>query len=455
MTATATRRQSITDRYMAEFANSRKSYEQAKKLFPSGVTHDLRYLEPFPPYVERAKGSHKWDIDDHELIDYWAGHGSLLLGHCPNDVVAAVRDQVGKSTHPGACHELEIEWAEWIRKLMPSIEKVRFTASGTEATMMAARIVRAATGRPKILKFTGHFHGWNDSMMPGAYQPYDGVVPPGIPCSIADNTVVIDPNDPDKVEQVLRSDSDIGGIILEPTGGHWGIVPVRGPFLRALRELCDKYQRILIFDEVITGFRVSPGGAQEHYRVRPDLTSLAKIVAGGLPGGCLGGRADLMDQIALRPGQPKLRHPGTYNANPLSAVAGIAALKQVATGEPSRMANESAAKLKSQLNKMFAERDFNWVCYGDLSMLHLLPDYDGPRPAEDDFIPYDGCLEKLEGIKNPTRTQVFRQAMLLNGVDVSGFGMFLSTCHTDDDLLATVNAVETSIEALRQDGLEY
>src|SRR5437763_11637532 len=175
--ATATR--SLTERYQATFPNSRKLFEQGKSLFPGGVTHDLRYLEPFPVYVDRAQGAHKWDADGHRLIDYWSGHGALLLGHSHPEVVEAVQRQMGRATHPGACHELEIEWGRWVRRLVPSAERLRFTASGTEATQMAVRLARIVTGRPRLLKFAGHFHGWGDAVLPGSDPPYDGGTVPG------------------------------------------------------------------------------------------------------------------------------------------------------------------------------------------------------------------------------------------------------------------------------------
>src|SRR5229473_2282552 len=168
-------------RYEVEFASSRRLHLQAKQLFPNGVTHDLRYLEPFPVYVERAQGSHKWDVDGHRLIDYWSGHGALLLGHSHPAVVEAVQGQVAQATHPGACHELEIEWGHCVQRLVPSAEKVRFVSSGTEATLMALRLARIFTGRPKVLKFAGHFHGWHDFVIPGADPPYDGAAVPGVP----------------------------------------------------------------------------------------------------------------------------------------------------------------------------------------------------------------------------------------------------------------------------------
>jgi glutamate-1-semialdehyde 2,1-aminomutase len=447
MTATLTR-PSVTDRYIAAFPKSRKLYEQAKAVFPDGVTHELRALEPFPVYIDRAKGSHKWSVDGQELVDFFSGHGSLLLGHCPDDVVAAVQKQMARGTHLGACHELEIEWGQLVQKIVPSAEMVRFTASGTEATLMALRLVRIATGKPKVLKFMGHFHGWHDVVMPGAYQPYDGSPVPGVPDGISQNTVVIQPNDLNRVEEALKNDPQIGCVILEPTGGHWGVVPIRGAFLQGLRELTTKYDRVLIFDEVITGFRVAAGGAQQAYGIKPDMTTLAKILAGGLPGGCVAGRADLLASMGKRPGKPKMNHPGTFNANPLSAAAGIVTLKRVATGEPCEKANRTAQTLKKKLNEMFAERDLPWVAYGDFSLLHLLPNYRGPRPTTDDFIPLQGTVEQLDGPKDAKLIATFRQAMLLNGVDIAGRGMFLTAEHTAADVETTVAAVAAATEAV-------
>src|SRR5436189_127239 len=222
MTATLTR-PSLAERYAAAFPKSRALYERAKAVFPGGVTHDLRLLDPFPVYVDRAKGAHKWTVDGPELIDY----------------------------------------------------------------------------------FHGHFHGWHDYAVPAADHPYDGTPVPGVPDPVAAHTVVVPPNDLGRVEDALKADPQIGCVILEPTGGHWGLVPVRGAFLRGLRELTTKYDRVLIFDEVITGFRVSPGGAQAHYGVTPDMTTLATILAGGLPAGCVAGRADLLAAIERRPGKPR------------------------------------------------------------------------------------------------------------------------------------------------------
>ena len=449
---------SMIDRYTARFAGSQRRYLEAKNVFPDGVTHDLRFMTPFPIYIDRQRGSRKWDVDGHEFIDYWSGHGSMLLGHSQPDVVAAVRKQMEKSTHAGGCHEGEIEWGKLVQRLVPSTEKVRFVGSGTEATLMAVRLARMFTGRPKLLKFVGHFHGWHDAVMPAAYTPFDSSSVPGVPRDFTMNTVVIAPNNLELLERTLAADSSIGAVILEPTGGHWGAVPIRGPFLHALRDLTTKHGQLLIFDEVITGFRVAPGGAQEFYGIKPDMTTLAKIVAGGLPGGCLAGRADVLDQIATRSGKPKMRHPGTYNANPLSAAAGIETLKKVATGEPGRTANSIGRLLRNRLNEMFTQQGWPWIAYIDFSMFRMLPNYHGPRPNNastdnDGLIPYDGDIDKLENSRDASIPLAFRRGMLLNGVDIPGLGGWLMATHTEADVEQTVHAVSATLDTLKEEGI--
>lgn len=449
---------SLVDRYTATFSKSRAMFEQARNLFPCGVTHDTRMMEPFPVYVERAKGSKKWSVEGHELIDYFVGHGALLLGHSPDDVVSAVQDQMAKGTHYGACHELEIAWGEKVRELIPSAERVRFTSSGTEATLMALRVCRLETGKPKFLKFRGHFHGWHDYVTVSSDPPYEAAGVAGVPEQVSGCCVAVPPNDLNLVEEALKRDDQIGAVILEPTGGHWGTVPIRGEFLHGLRELTSRLGRVLIFDEVITGFRVSPGGAQRHYGVTPDLTTLAKILAGGLPGGCLAGRADLLANLEPRPGKVKMKHPGTYNANPLSAAAGVVALSRVGTGEPSRRANEASRRLRNGLNAMFAANNWPWIAYGDFSTVRVLPDYHGERPqaeaeGEFGFVPYDGDVNQLDGPKNGKLVQGLRQGMLLNGVDWWSLGGLTSCEHTDADVDQTVVAMERAVAALRAEGL--
>jgi glutamate-1-semialdehyde 2,1-aminomutase len=450
--------QTLAARYTSEFAGSKRRFEAARDLFPCGVTHDARMMDPFPVYVTHASGAHKWDVDGHKLTDYFVGHGSHILGHCPPDVVSAVQQQMARGTHYGSCHDLEIEWGELVRKLVPSAERVRFTGSGTEATLMALRLSRLYTGRPKFLKFHGHFHGWHDYVTVSADYPYDAPGVPGVPDDVSRYCVAIPPNDLDRVEAALKADADIGAVILEPTGGHWGAVPIRGAFLKGLRELCTRYNRVLIFDEVITGFRVAPGGAQAFYGVTPDLTSMAKILAGGLPGGCCAGRADILAFIEPRPGKPKMKHPGTYNANPLSASAGIATLKRIATGAPCDAANAAAVRLRNKLNALFEAREWPWVAYGDFSMVRVVPGYAGERPStsaglNDGLIPFGNDVNKLDGPKNMKQFYGLRQAMLLGGVDWWGFAGMTSCEHTDAVIDHTIGAFEQALEMLGAEGL--
>lgn len=457
MSATATQ-PSLAERYTAAFPNSKARAEHARTVFPAGVTHDVRMMDPFPISVERAKGSKKWDVDGHEIIDYFVGHGALLLGHSPDNVVAAVQKQMEKGTHYGSCHDLEIGWGERVQKLVPCAERVRFTSSGTEATLMALRLCRIATGKPKFLKFLGHFHGWHDYVAIAADAPYDGATVPGVPDAVSDVCVTLPPNDLNTVETTLKNDPAIGCVILEPTGGHWGTVPIRGDFLHGLRDICTRLNRVLIFDEVITGFRVAPGGAQQFYGVTPDLTSLAKILAGGLPGGCLAGREEIMSYLEPRPGRVKMKHPGTYNGNPLSAAAGIVTLDRVATGEPTRAVNASARQLRNGLNAMFAANNWPWVAYGDFSMIKVLPNYHGERPnpnagINDGLIPLGGDLNALDGPGNARLATALRQGMLLNGVDWWKLAGMTSCEHTDADIAKTITAMENAVGAIISEGI--
>lgn len=453
MPALATAR--LADLFQEKYSQSAVLACRARNIFPSGVTHDGRYLEPFPVFIDHASGSKKYSVEGHAIIDYWMGHGALILGHSHPAVVDAVVKQMPRGTHYSANHELEIEWAERIAKLVPSAERVRFTNSGTEATLMALRICRLITGRKKIVKFIGHFHGWHDFLIPASAAPYDSGdwSMPGITDGVLDDMVAIPPNDLAVVEKTLIEQQP-ACLIVEATGAHWGTVPIGGEFLKGLRELTKKHGVIFIMDEVITGFRVAPGGSQGHYGIVPDLTTLAKIVAGGLPGGALAGQADLMEAIAFdnRYGK-KMKHPGTYNGNPLSAAAGCAALDLVADGTPCRKANDVAAKLRQRLNALFAEKQTNLVAYGEFSGVRILPGYDGPRPTSDRFIPYDNNYLKLD-IEPPRKlTHAFRTALLCGGVDWFNWGGMTSAAHTDDDVEQTVAAFDQAIDLLRGESL--
>lgn len=438
------------------FPKSAKLAERGRDIFPSGVTHDGRYLSPFPIYVERAKGSRKTTVEGKELIDYWMGHGAMLLGHSHPALIEAVQNQIAKGTHYGACHEAELVWGEWVKRLVPSAEKVRFTSSGTEATLMALRIARLVSGKSKVLKFAGHFHGWHDQLIPGASPPHDGsgrYATPGVTDSVLGDLVVVPPNDLNAVAEAIDV-HDPACVIVESTGGRWGVAPLDDGFLTGLRELTAAKNVIYIVDEVISGFRVHPGGVQGQLGFKADLTTLAKVLAGGLPGGCVAGRADLMEAIAFNnPLGKKMKHPGTFNANPLSAVAGAAALEIVSTGEPCEKATLAAVNLREKLNELFVREGVSWAAYGVESLTKIHPEYDGPPPQGGHFRPFENQFAKLDREFDLQLQYAFRCALAVGGVDWMGWGGMTSAAHTEADIDQTVTAFADAIKLLRADGL--
>jgi glutamate-1-semialdehyde 2,1-aminomutase len=429
---------------------------RAAGLFPSGVTHDGRYLEPYGIYALRAAGPYKWDVDGNRYVDYYGGHGALLLGHNHPAVGAAVAEALGQGTHFGASHPLEVRWAEAIRRLMPSAERVRFTASGTEATLMAVRLARAFTGRRKIVRFKTHFHGWHDHMTSGFTTHFDGSPTPGVLPEVAANVVLLEPNDADALRDLLAADDDVAAALIEPTGGSFGMTPLAPGFLAALREQTLAKGVLLVFDEVITGFRVAPGGAQAHFGITPDLTTLAKIVAGGLPGGAVAGRAEVLERLdfaaAVERGLEKIQHPGTFNANPLSAAAGTAALEVIRTSDACARANAAGAALRERLNEVLEALDVAWAAYGTFSGLHLFtnPNRRALRPSE--FDPFAVPYPELK-TRQGNLTHRLRLAMLVQGVDFNNWpGAMLSAALSEGDLADTVDAFRAALRMLKREG---
>ncbi len=448
----------IEQEYIEKHPASRARYERALKDFPSGVTHDVRYLKPFPIYIERAAGSKKWDLDGHELIDYTMGHGALLLGHAHPQVIEAVAAQVRRGTHYGAGHDLELEWAERIRELKPSCERVKFTASGTEATLMAMRLARAYTGREKILKFAGHFHGWHDYAIPGERLPFDQRESPGIPKAVFDTVVVAPVNDLEFVDRRL-AEGDIAAVILEPSGASWASIPLPEGFLQRLREITRRHDTLLIFDEVITGFRWSPGGVQRLVGVTPDLTTMAKIVAGGLPGGALGGRTDIMSLLEFRDdpewnARRRVSHPGTFNANPLSAAAGCACLQLVADPGVQQHADAMAARLRRGFNQVLVQQGVPGFVWGESSVFHVALGYTcSNQRGEDIRVPEGVAPEVLKAGMSPRLGLALQQAMINEGVDLFHGGGLLSVAHTPEDIDRTIEAFDRSVRRMRDEGL--
>ena len=331
----------MTARPIASAPDTDELRARAHRVLPGGSTHVARTYDPVL-YVDRSQGSRKWLVDGRELIDYTMGHGALLLGHAHPAVVGAVQSQVARGTHYGAAHPLEVTWAELIASLVPSVDEVRFTSSGTEANMLALRIARAATGRDVIVKLHDHFHGWADTVSVDLDAGGVPTAAPGVPHSIASDTRVVRADDPAAIAAALE-DRRAAAVILEPSGAHYGRVPLDPGTVASIRDACNATGTLLVFDEVVTGFRVAPGGMQQAIGVRPDLTSFGKVMAGGLPGGAVGGRRELMELLTSA-----IEHPGTYNANPLSAAAGVTTLRIVADGGPQRTADGYARTLEGE-----------------------------------------------------------------------------------------------------------
>lgn len=428
------------------------------RLFPDGVTHDMRALTPFPLYVTHAAGSRKYDADGHEIIDYVMGHGSLLLGHQYPDVVAAVSAQAQRGTHFGASHEHEIRWGELVQQLVPSAERLRFTSSGTEATMMALRLARAHTGREKVLRLRDHFHGWNDSVTGQPAREETVPVAAGLPRGALDASIVIPQNDIEALERTIGDEGHtIAAMIFEGTGAHWSYDPIDVDYVRRARELTAARDIVFIIDEVITGFRVTPGGAQAAYGITPDMTTMAKILGGGLPGGAVAGRADIIDQIAIGDGQhrdpsaTRIEHPGTYNANPLSAAAGAACLAAIADGTHQHRAADTAATIARGLNEVLRDQSVVGAVYGQSSMLHIALGMEQQPPEG-----YSWGWRALPApppYVAPQLALALRRGMLNEGVDLMGGGLMVSSAHTPDDVARTMEAFRATLQACKAEGL--
>jgi glutamate-1-semialdehyde 2,1-aminomutase len=429
----------IVEEYRATHPTSAALADRARQAIPGGITHDIRYLQPFGTYVARSLGSRKWDVDGHEYVDYWMGHGALFMGHCHPAVVQAVQEQVARVTHVGGSHELEIRWAELVNALVPSGERTRFTMSGTEATHLALRVARAYTGRSKVVKLSGHFHGWHDAVTVGVNPPYDTPISAGVPAGTLEHTVVCPPNDIKAVEVVFEA-GDVAAIILEPAGGQSGTTPTMPGYLHELRARTREHGVVLIFDEVITGFRYAPGGAQQYFGVTPDLTTLAKIVAGGLPGGALTGQADIMAMLAHRGDGEwdrtrRVAHAGTFNANPVSAAAGIATLQLVSDASLQARANKLGDGLRQGLNDALRRAGAPGEVYGESSIFHV--SFDGRPGLAGPDRPKKGALYHL-----------LRCALLNNGVDCSPNHGWISAVHTEEDIERTLTAYERAFRAM-------
>jgi len=417
------------------FERSNEEYEKACRYIPGGVNSPARSfpsVEQDPLFIERGDGSKVVDVDGNEYIDFINSWGPMLFGHCHEDVKESVLDVLEKGTSFGAPTKVETEMAKKVVEMVPSIDRVRMVNSGTEATMTAIRLARGYTGRDKIVKFSGHYHGHGDSFLikAGSGQATFGLPDsPGVPEKLAKLTVSVPYNDEERVEEVFREEGDeIAAVILEPVAANMGVVPPVDGFLSFLRDITEEYGSLLMFDEVITGFRLGPGGAQEYYGVEPDLTCLGKIIGGGLPVGAFGGKDEVMDEIAPC---GDVYQAGTLSGNPLAMAAGLEMMKLIQKDNIYEKLEEKSDYFAEGLKEIITETDIPITLNRVGSMLSTFF-------TDEDVMDY----ESADSSDTDLYGEYF-QGMLKKGIYLSPSQfetMFLSTAHSRDDLNKTINA---------------
>jgi len=419
-------------------------FARAQQVIPGGVNSPVRAFRAVgraPLFIRDAAGANLTDADGNRYIDYVGSWGPMILGHAHPTVIAAVREAAIRGTSYGAPTDLEIELASEIISAFPSIERVRLTSSGTEAAMSAIRLARGFTGRDRIVKFEGCYHGHSDGLLVKAGSGLATFGTPdsaGVPADFAKNTIVVPFNDVDSLRRTLEEKgSEIAGIIIEPVAGNMGCVPPKPGYLNAVRELASSFGSLLIFDEVITGFRVAYGGAQELYGIKADLTCLGKIIGGGLPVGAFGGRADVMDYLApLGP----VYQAGTLSGNPLAVSAGLAILKLLKELKPYRELDRRSARLEQGLRNAASEAGIPAVVNRVGSMLTGFFTKDSVS---------DWSTAKLSDTELYSR---FFRNMLESGVYLAPSQFecaFVSMAHDEEHIEKTIEAAKLSMTALK------
>lgn len=429
-------------------SRSEELFADAQTVIPGGVNSPVRAFKGVggkPIFFKKARGAHLYDVDGREYIDYIGSWGPMILGHNHPDVIAAVRDQALAGLSFGAPTELETRLAKRVREMVPSMELLRMVNSGTEATMSAIRLARGFTGRDRIVKFEGCYHGHSDSLLvkAGSGALTLGVPnSPGVPAVLAEKTITLAYNNLAEVEETFKLvGHDIACIIIEPVAGNMNCVPPVPGFLEGLRKLCDEYDTILIFDEVMTGFRVALGGAQAYYGVKPDLTTLGKIIGGGLPVGAFGGRRDIMEHLApLGP----VYQAGTLSGNPLAMAAGLATLENLSTHGFHKALTEKTAALLTGLREKAEAAGIPFTTSQAGGMFGLF--FTDPHSVGDTIDSFTKVMSC-----NTDRYAKFFHGMLDNGVYLAPSAFeagFISIAHGQAELDATLKAAEKAFALL-------
>lgn len=425
---------------------SRELFERSKRVFPGGVTYAIRYFAPYPIFISRAKGSKVWDVDGNEYIDLWMGHGTHIMGHSPDFVIKAVNEISDQGTHFGYENSYALEYAEFLTKTLPNIEMIRFSMSGTESNMYAIRLARAYTKRRYVVKFEGGWHGGLDQLHIGVSPPYNDPETLGLPEDFVKYTLVARYNSIDDVERFLRT-HDVAAVVIEPVLGAGGCIEAKREFLRELRRLTEYHGSLLIFDEVITGFRLAYGGGQEYYNVKADLVVYGKIIGGGYPGaGAFGGRADVMeylDHIKRPRSRERSGHGGTFVGNPIVSVAGHTLLRHLyAHRELYERFNNSWDYARAKIDKICEES--NRVCWttgiGNMLGIHFTKTR-----------PWDHRTAKLERINEdlPRALHIYMRNRGVLYMTEEMTHILPSMVHTREEIEYIVESFAQFVEQLR------
>ncbi|MDG1203759.1 MAG: glutamate-1-semialdehyde 2,1-aminomutase [Pseudomonadales bacterium] len=419
-------------------------FTAAKKVLPGGVNSPVRAFQRVgghPVFFNKSSGSHLFDVDGKSYIDYIGSWGPMIVGHSHPTVIEKIQTAVGEGLGFGAPTEIETILAEEVIKLMPSIEMVRMVSSGTEATMSAIRVARGYTGRDKIVKFEGCYHGHSDSLLVKAGSGALTLGEPdslGVPASLAAHTITLDYNDSAQVEETFnRIGDEVAAIIVEPIAGNMGLVPPVDGFLQTLRNVCDRHGTVLIFDEVMTGFRVALGGAQSHYGVKPDMTTLGKVIGGGMPVGAFGGRADIMNVVAPLGG---VYQAGTLSGNPIAMTAGLATLKLIQAPGFFEQLSERTQQLTKGLSMRAEQANIPFSTHSVGGMFGFF--FTSTNPVT-------GFAQVMNA--NADQFNTFFNSMLDQGINLAPSPFesgFVSAAHSTQDIEETLRCAEIAFAAL-------
>jgi len=435
------------DAYRQKTPFSENLFNRAKGVMPGGISHNIHYFPPYPFFVKKTKGSKIWDVDGNEYIDLWMGNYTHILGYCHPVIIRAIEEQLEQGIHWGLVYEKQVEWAELVQELIPCAEMVRFCCSGTEATMYAVRVARAFTGKKTILKIAGGWHGANPDLSLGIKAPYEKEESLGLLPELKQYTKVIPFNNLSGSLEVIHQNKDnLAGVLLEPVIGEGGFVSATTEYLKMLRSETERLGALLIFDEVISGFRAALGGAQKRFHITPDLTTLGKITGGGLPVGALVGKREILEKTSPEKKGNKweriLIGGGTFSSHPLTAAAGLAMLRYLKdqSAEVYPLLEAKGEKVRKGVQESLRRGAIDAVVTGTGSLFqtHFLIQK-GVTLNSPDTIHQFTDIEKRE--------VEFRIRMLTKGVHVMHGGGCLSIAHSDEDI---EKIIQTTGEVARE-----